>query len=166
MSSQNFRQRESEGWQNENRPERQMSWETSEQGTGESRSPDSPSTPHTPSKTPLFPEAVELGSAASLFRIAQSRVHPNPQDALETLRLRVKKTVQDETHGRISSTTTLRDKLTTTDSLWMPTVKAVLLLLICALLAAGIYAVVEWLQPVSVQPAATAGTAIVTLLSI
>lgn len=166
MSSQNFRHRESEGWQSENLPERQMPREASDQGTRENRAPDTPSTPHAPSKAPLFPEAVELGSAASLFRIAQSRTHPDPESALETLRIRMKKTVEDNSQARIPATTALRDRLSTTDSLWVPTLKAALVFLVCALLAAGIYAVIEWIEPVSAQPVATAGTAIATLLSL
>lgn len=166
MSAQKFRHRENEEWRAKSRPESHASREATHQEGRETPTQTPPPTaPCTPSNAPLFPEAIELGSAASLFRIAQSRPQPNSQTAVEALRLRMKQTLAQEEQSTVPARTALRDRLTTTDSLWIPTLKAVAALIACALLAAGVYGVIEWLQPASPQPAAVAGTAIAFLMS-
>jgi len=131
--------------------------------------PAAPTSPCTPPKAPLFPEAFDMGPAtASLFRIAESQTHPDPPAALETLRQRIRESVDNEEklQSRVPNRTALRDIATTSDSLWVPTLKAALVVLLCALAAAVIYGVVHWLEPAAMEPAAVGGTAIATLLGL
>lgn len=87
--------------------------------------------------TPACPNAAELGTAAVLFQIAQSQTHPNPQQAVETLRKRLRENLQEQQTLRTPKRwTVLRDMLTTTDSRWIPALRWTLLAGVAALLGA------------------------------
>src|SRR5574342_693417 len=97
MSSQGFRQRDSEASRpitpTETTPTADRTRETARTGPG----PSAPASPSTPTRQLPFPEAADLGSAATLFQIAHSQTHPDPQHAIEALKIRIKGSLQSDT---------------------------------------------------------------------
>lgn len=108
--------------------------------------------------TPACPDAAELGSAALLFQIVHSQAHPNPQEAVEILRQRVRQSIKEQhTLNTPTRWTVLRDMLTTTDSRWFPAVRWMLLAGAAALLGALLW---NLFAASSTAPVATAATAL------
>ncbi len=166
MNSQGFRHRDSE----ESRPIAPVGTPSaSERGREATQSgtpPTAPTSPATPSQLLPYPEAADLGSAAKLFQIAHSQTHPDPQSALEALKVRVKGVLQSDSRlASVPTRTTLRDIATTTDSLWVPTLKTALVVLLCALLAAAIYGIIQLFQPAHPEAVPVAGYAVGLLSS-
>jgi hypothetical protein len=115
----------------------------------------------------VLQDSTELGSLVVLFQIAESQARPDPRSALEILRQRVRERVESgRVEESVSSRTALRDRLTTTDSLWVPSLKWAMVVLICALLAAAVYGVVTLLEPSGLEPAAVSGAAWMMLSSL
>ncbi len=162
MESQGFRYREKEAAQppTPSTPH-PVSQERQRPEARERQAPGSESCGPTPSGgRAVLQDSAELGSLAVLFQIAESRPRPDPGSALEILRQRVRERVESvQVEESVSSRTALRDRLTTTDSLWVPSLKWVMVVLICALLAAVVYGVVRLLEPSGLEPAAVTGAA-------
>jgi len=161
MNSQGFRHRDSEVSRPITPTGGSSPAERGREATQGGQPPATPATPATPSRQLPYPEAADLGSAAKLFQIAHSQTHPDPQNALEVLKVRVKGALQTDSRvTSVPSRTTLRDIASTTDSLWIPTLKTVLVVLVCALLAAAIYGIIQLFQPAHSELAPVAGYAL------
>jgi hypothetical protein len=109
--------------------------------------------------TPTCHDAAELGSAAVLFQIAQSQAHPNPREAVEILRQRLRENLKEpHTFKTPTRWTVLRDMVTTTDSRWIPAIRWMLLAGATALLGALLW---HLFVTASTTPVATAAASCV-----
>lgn len=143
------------------------------QGARLTHAPSSPATDSPRIAAACAQDRADLASLAPVFQIAESERHPDPEEALATLRQRMRESIEAERAGEgitvaarggavsISRWTVLRDRLTSTDALWKVFARYGFYALLAAGILAALFGMFEFFRPLAPasSPAAAAGAA-------